>query len=285
MDAVALALVSAAFFGAMPVAVRFALVPPLVPAAVGALFMQFATFAVLCVAAAIQGGVTLDGLLPFLLAGAIAPGLSNLFITVGIREAGSSRASVAFGVAPLFAVTLAVVVFDERPGPAVLVGALLIVAGGIALAGERDRPAHVRRIGIASALVGAALFALRDNLVRHLSLENDVPSMTAGAATLAAGIVVTSAFAAARRNRVVWPTAVILRWLLPGALVGISYVALFEAFYRGTVSVVTPIVATESLFGVAFSAILLHRTERVGARLVLGALLVVAGGVLIGVLR
>jgi drug/metabolite transporter (DMT)-like permease len=285
VDAVALALVSAAFFGAMPVAVRFALVPPLVSAAVGALFMQLATFAVLCIAAAIQGGVTLDGLLPYLLAGAIAPGVSNLFIMVGIREAGSSRASVAFGVAPLFAVTLAVVVFDERPGPAVLIGALLIVAGGIALAGERDRPAHVRRIGIASALVGAALFALRDNLVRHLSLENEVPSMTAGAATLAAGIVVTSAFAAARGNRVVWPTAVILRWLLPGAFVGVSYVALFEAFYRGTVSVVTPIVATESLFGVAFSAILLHRTERVGARLVLGALLVVAGGVLIGVVR
>jgi drug/metabolite transporter (DMT)-like permease len=285
VDVVALALVSAAFFGAMPVAVRFALVPALVPAAVGALFMQLATIAVLCIAAAIQGGVTLDGLLPFLLAGAIAPGLSNLFIMVGIREAGSSRASVAFGVAPLFAVTLAVVVFDERPGPAVLVGALLIVAGGVALAGESDRPPHVRRIGIASALVGAALFALRDNLVRHLSLENEVPSMTAGAATLAAAIVVTSAFAAARRNRVVWPTAVILRWLLPGALVGISYVALFEAFYRGTVSVVTPIVATESLFGVAFSAILLHRTERVGARLVLGALLVVAGGVLIGAFR
>ena len=40
MDAVALALVSAALFGAMPVAVRFALVPPLVPAAVGALLMQ-----------------------------------------------------------------------------------------------------------------------------------------------------------------------------------------------------------------------------------------------------
>lgn len=54
MDAVLLALVSAAFFGAMPVAVRFALGPPLVPAAVGALFMQIATFAVLCAAAVVQ---------------------------------------------------------------------------------------------------------------------------------------------------------------------------------------------------------------------------------------
>ena len=285
MDAVLLALVSAACFGAMPVAVRFALGPPLVPAAVGALFMQAATFAVLCVAAAIQGGVTLDGVLPFVLAGAIAPGLSNLFVTVGIREAGASRASVAFGMAPLFAITLAVLVFGERPGPAVLVGALLIVAGGVALAFEAERPAHVRAIGIAHALLGAALFALRDNLVRHLSLDTEIPSMTAGAVMLIAGIVVTSTVVALRGDRVRWPLPVVAPWLLPGTLVGLSYVALFEAFYRGTVSVVAPIVATESLFGVVFAALLLHKSERVGPRIVAGAALVVTGGALIAVAR
>lgn len=286
MDAVLLALVSAALFGAMPVGVRFALGASRVPAAsVGVLYMQVATFAILVVAAAIQGGVTLNGLLPFLLAGAIAPGVSHLFITVGIREAGSSRASVAFGMAPLFAVALALAFFGERPGLGVLAGAFLVVGGGVALTAERDRPGHVRTIGIVYALIGGALFALRDNLVRHLSLETDVPSMTGGAATLAAGLVVTGAFVAARRNRVDWPPSVIARWLLPGAMVGLSYVALFEAFYRGTVSVVAPIVGTESLWGVAFSALLLHQTERVSARLAAGALLVVAGGVLIGVFR
>jgi drug/metabolite transporter (DMT)-like permease len=285
MDAVALALVSAALFGAMPVAVRFALVTPLVPAAVGALLMQIGTFGVLCVAAAIQGGVTLSGAWPFVLAGAIAPGLSNLFITLGIREAGSSRASVAFGTAPLFAVTLAVLVFGERPDAAVLVGAALIVCGGIALALESDRPAHVRRIGIAFALAGAALFALRDNLVRDQSLDTDIPSMTAGAVMLASSLVVTSAVVLARGHRVLWPSRVVGRWLLPGAFVGLSYVALFEAFYRGTVSVVAPIVATESLFGVVFSALVLRRSERVGPRLVAGAALVVTGGALIAVFR
>jgi drug/metabolite transporter (DMT)-like permease len=285
MDAVALALVSAAFFGAMPVAVRFALGPPLVPAAVGALFMQAATFAVLAVAALVQGGITLSGIGPFLLAGAIAPGLSNVFITLGIREAGASRASVAFGTAPLFAVTIAVVAFDERPDAAVLLGALLIVCGGIALALEPDRPHHVRRLGIAAALLGAALFALRDNLVRHLSLDTEVPSMTAGAVMLAASLVVTSAIVAGARQRVAWPTKVIARWLVPGAFVGFSYVALFEAFYRGTVAVVSPIVATESLFGVAFSAWLIGRSEGIGRRVVVGALLVVSGAVLITAFR
>jgi uncharacterized membrane protein len=96
---------------------------------------------------------------------------------------------------------------------------------------------------------------------------------------------VTGGFVVARRSRVVWPAPVVARWLLPGTFVGFSYVALFEAFYRGTVSVVAPIVATESLFGVVFSALLLRRSEGVGTRVVLGAALVVAGGALIAVVR
>ena len=50
-------------------------------------------------------------------------------------------------------------------------------------------------------------------------------------------------------------------------------------------SVVAPLVATESLWGVAFSALLLRRTELVGRRLVAGAILIVVGGVLIGASR
>src|SRR5262245_16199210 len=144
MDAILLALVSAALFGAMPVAVRFAFARP-ISAAVGTLYMQLTMLCILVVAAAIQGIAITSDVLLFVLAGLIAPGVSRLFSTVAVRGAGSSRTSVAFGTAPLFAVVLAVVVFGEDPGPAVLAGAFLIVGGGLALAGERDRPAHVRR--------------------------------------------------------------------------------------------------------------------------------------------
>ena len=284
MGAILLALSAAALFGAMPVAVRFAFTNP-IPAAVGTLYMQVTMLLILVAAAAVQGGAITSGILLFLLTGLIAPGISQLFITVAIRDAGSSRTSVAFGTAPLFAVVIAVVVFGEDPGPGVLAGAFLIVGGGLALAGERDRPAHVRRIGIIYALIGAALFALRDNLIRHLSLDTDVPSMTAGAATLASALVVTSLFVALRRDPVRSPPRVAVRWLLPGVLFGVSYVCVFAAFYRGTVSVVAPIVGTESLWGVGFSALFLHRTEQVGMRLVLGAMLVVSGAVLISVFR
>ena len=167
-----------------------------------------------------------------------------------------------------------------------LAGALLIVGGGVALAARAHRPDHVRTIGIVYALAGAALFALRDNLVRAPLARHGraVDDRRRG-----------DARGGARRHdrvrrrpqepRRLAAASVVARWLLPGAMVGLSYVALFEAFYRGTVSVVAPIVGTESLWGVAFSALLLHKTESVGRRLVLGALLVVAGGGLIAITR
>ena len=60
---------------------------------------------------------------------------------------------------------------------------------------------------------------------------------------------------------------------------------LFAAVYRGKLTVVSPLVATEALWGVLLAAIFLRRSELVGPRLVLGAVLVVVGGVLIGVYR
>jgi drug/metabolite transporter (DMT)-like permease len=70
-----------------------------------------------------------------------------------------------------------------------------------------------------------------------------------------------------------------------GLMFGLSYVALFEAYFRGRVTVVSPLVATESLWGVLLSALFFRRTELVGPRLLAGAALVVAGGALIGGFR
>jgi uncharacterized membrane protein len=68
-------------------------------------------------------------------------------------------------------------------------------------------------------------------------------------------------------------------------LFGLSYVCLFAAYFHGRVTVVSPLVATESLWGVALSVLVIRQSEHVGLRLVAGAALVVAGGVLIGAVR
>lgn len=282
MDAVLLACASAALFGAMTVALRLALSRG-AEGDHGALATVGAALAVAVVFAAVQGFGDIAGVWPFLLAGLFGPGLSQLLFTFAVRDAGPSRTSVTVGTAPLFSVAIALVFLDERFVAAVFLGAGLIVVGGVLLVGERGRPDHVKRIGLVFALVATIIFAVRDNFVRWLSLDTDVEPALAATATLAAGACVVLVFTVLSRRGL---RAAGGRLFVPaGLLFGLSYVCLFEAYYRGSVTVVSPLVATESLWGVGLSALVLGRREGVGPRLVVGAALVVAGGVLIGVFR
>jgi drug/metabolite transporter (DMT)-like permease len=148
----------------------------------------------------------------------------------------------------------------------------------VLIAAERDRPGHLRARGLLFAAGAATMFATRDNLVR--AMHADASPQTAAAATLLAGAVVAALWT--RRA----PTRVELTRLAPaGAMFGLSYVLLFEAYWRGRVTVVSPLVATESLWGVLLAALLVRHTEGMGRRLVLGALLVVVGGAVIGAAR
>jgi len=277
---VALALGSALLFGAMTVALRFALRVP--DAGAGAAATLMVALAVAATAAGIDAtshGIDVAGLWPFALAGLLAPGSSQILFTLAVREAGPSRASVAVGAAPLVAVTIALLFLHEPLRVPLVLGALLIVGGGLALATERSRPEHVRMIGLAYALATTLLFASRDNLVRHLARATTVRPQAAAATTMLVGVVVGLAYA--RRL----PSRRELRAFAPAGLCfGLSYVLLFEAYYRGRVSIVSPLVATESLWGVTLSALFV-RHDRIGRRVLLGALLIVSGGALIGAFR
>ena len=276
-----LALASAALFGSMTVALRFALARE-PDAEVGALHTIAAALLVTLPFVA-AGEVDLAGIWPFLLAGVLGPGCSQLLFTLAVRDAGPSRTSVTVGTAPLFSVAIALVLLDEPAKAGVIVGAILIVTGGILLVREPGRPEHVKWIGLGYALAATIVFAVRDNLVRHLSLDTDVQPALAAAATLFAGGVTVAAWLLLSRRRL--PAGGFRAFAPAGVCFGLSYVCLFEAYYRGRVSVVSPLVATESLWGVALSALLLRRHELVGPRLFAGAALVVVGGALIAVFR
>jgi drug/metabolite transporter (DMT)-like permease len=276
---VALALGSALLFGAMTVALRFAL---RAETGAGAAATLLAALVVSATAAGIEAaghGLDVPSLWPFALAGLIAPGSSQILFTLAVREAGPSRASVVVGAAPLVAVTIALLFLHEPLRLPLVLGAVLIVGGGLALATERTRPEHVRTIGLVYAIATTLFFATRDNLVRHLADATTVQPLAAAATTMLAGALVGLAYV--RRL----PTRRELRAFAPvGFCFGLSYVLLFEAYYRGRVSVVSPLVATESLWGVTLSAVFV-RHDRIGRRVVLGALLIVSGGALIGAFR
>jgi drug/metabolite transporter (DMT)-like permease len=272
MTVVLLALASAALFGAMTVGVRLGLRGG-GDAGGATLATVLPALGVALLAACVRHDV--HGVWPFLLAGLLAPGGSQVLFTLAIREIGAARTSVAVGAAPLLAVAIALAFLGEPFRAPLALGAVAVVGGGILLAAERDRPGHLRARGLVLAALAASLFATRDNVVR--ALHGHTSPETAAAATLLAGTVVAAAWT--RRP----PTRGELRRLAPaGVLFGLSYVSLFEAYWRGRVTVVSPLVATESLWGVALAALLVRHTEGMGRRLAVGAVLVVAGGAVIG---
>ena len=285
MSGVALALCSALLFGGMSVALGFSMMRSR-DALVGAFATSASGFFV-CAAVALVGREWGGELWPFLLAGLLAPGGAQLLFVLGVREAGPARASVIAGAAPLVAVTIAIAALGEPVRAPLILGAVLIVGGGLALVAERTRPDHFRAIGLVYAFGCTILFATRDNVVRHIAADSTVAPQLAASATILSGtVLVLVVLVVSRRGRVV---ADVRRegpaFVLPGVLWGASYAFLFEAFYRSRVSIVSPLVATESLFAVLLAVLLLRRREIVGRHLLLGALLVVAGGALIGAFR
>jgi drug/metabolite transporter (DMT)-like permease len=284
LTAIGLAGLSAFLFGVMSVGLRLGLNrnPDAEVATIATVAGALAVALVAAAAEAPSRGVHAGAAWPFLLAGLMQPGVGQLLVTLAIREAGASRASVVLGSAPLASVTIALIFLGEPVRWPLIAGAVLIVLGGVELARDRGRPAHVRRRGYVLAFIATILFSSRDNLVRWLAGGTAVPPAVAAAATLAGGMLFILVVLGPRvRGRLA------LRPMLPFLAVGIpfglSYVSLFEAYYRGRVTVVSPIIATESLWGVVLSILLLRHTELVGRRVLIGAALVVAGGVLIGV--
>jgi DME family drug/metabolite transporter len=290
MEAVILGAIAGATFGALALAIRRGMSLRRDASSGGAICSAVAFLLVLVVAIAAghaSGFQELGELWKFALVGAAVPGLSQIAYSNAIAASGPSRASVAVGTAPLLSSGLAVVALGEPMRPALLVGTLLVVLGGASLAWERERPAHFAAYGIVLALLCAVLFAFRDNLVRDLTLDSGVEPLVGTTASLFGAAIALILAVAVRTPR---QTAARLRAsarpFLPAAvLLGVAYTALFLALDRGKVTIVAPLNATQSLWAVLFAAVLLRQHEQIGRRLVLAAVLIVAGSALVAATR
>ncbi len=232
-------------------------------------------------------GVGFDDVWPFLLIGVFVPGASQILYVHGIRHAGPSRSGVVIGTSPLLASLLALAFLDEPFSVPLAIGTLLIVAAGITLAYERRRPASFRAIGIGLALSVAIMIAFRDNLVRRLVGETDLPPLGRSVALLTGCCLLLLAYLAVTRGpRALKGLQHTIRPFLPaGIFMGIVYITLIAALDRGKVTIVAPLNGTNALWTVVFAAILLRRTEAIGPRLFLAAALTVLGSALVTAFR
>ena len=284
---VLLAAGAALSFGALAVTIRLALHPPL-DAEAASLVTTFIA-GLCCVALAIVAsdltGFDWIDTWPFFVTGLFAPGISQILFTRAVGVIGPSRTAVFVGVSPVLSAAIAVTLLSEPLHVGLVLGTLLVVAGGTLLVSERGRPGGLLSLGIGMAVGAALLFGIRDNLVRWAARGNDVPGFVAASASLASATLVIAVVVLLRPNGIGRVRQAFRPFLLSGLVYGVSYACLYSAFDRGRVTVVAPLVATESLFAVLISMVVLRRSERIGARLLIAAALVVGGGALISSFR
>jgi S-adenosylmethionine uptake transporter len=257
---------------------------------VGALALATIAFGVATIACAAAGDFAhfrFGDLWQFFLIGLLVPGSSQILFIQSIRLAGPSRAAILIGVAPLVSAAIAITFLGEPAHVGLLVGTVLVVAGGVALARERARPVHFRALGAALALLCALMFGVRDNLVRHASEHSHAPPLLATAATLLGSVAIVFVYlVVVRRKALRERLQASTRAFVPAGLtLGAAYIFLVEGLSHGRVTVVAPLNATQSIWGVVFAALLVGSAELIGRRTIAAGLLIVAGGALIGATR
>jgi drug/metabolite transporter (DMT)-like permease len=285
--AVLLGAAAAMSFGALAVAIRVALVPRLDPDAASLVTTAVACVVCVVIAAALGqwSGVPWRDTWPFLAAGTVAPGITQVLFTRAVGLIGASRTAILVGASPVLSAAIAIAFLGEPVRVALVAGTVLVVGGGTMLAWEQGGPRGLLTLGALLGTAGAVLFSVRDNFVRWAERGNEVAGVVAaacslGTATVVITIIVLAAGEGPRRTR-----AAAVPFLLSGLIYGLAYACLLTAFDHGRVTIVAPLYATESLWAVVISAVVLRRAEAVGLRLAAAAVLVVAGGALIGGFR
>ena len=153
------------------------------------------------------------------------------------------------------------------------------------LALEGERPADYRAYGAVLAVSVAAGFGLRDNIARAVGEDISADPLAQSTVVMLGGAILLVANLLRRPSPFRRLRDAFLPFASSGVVLAIGQGALFEALDRAKVTVVAPLTGTGVLWTVVLAAMFLGRSELIGRRLVVVALLVVAGGTLVGVTR
>src|SRR5437763_7714351 len=136
----------------MAVAIRVGFKPESDPEAVSLATTGGALAVCLVFAAPFAGRLSWHGVWPFLVAGLVAPGLSQVLFVRAISAIGASRTAILIGVSPLLSALLAITLLGEPLRAGLVLGTVAVVGGGVALVSTRSA-ARLTAAGVAAGVV------------------------------------------------------------------------------------------------------------------------------------
>jgi drug/metabolite transporter, DME family len=218
----------------------------------------------------------------YLISGCIQPLFARALFYEGITRIGVARAGPLRGIEPLFATAIAVIVFHEQPGWPVVAGTLLIVGSLWLISGKQEGDARWRLVDAIFPISAALISAISQSLRKQaLKIIPDPFVAVAIVTTVSLVLLIGFLIATKRTAQLRMPRQGFQFFFCAALIATAAQVANFIALARGQLSVIIPLLNTTPLFTVFFSALFLRNLETVNARIISGAVLMVAGVVLI----
>lgn len=218
----------------------------------------------------------------FVLSGLLQPLLARILFYIGITRLGVSRAGPIRGTEPLFAVILAVIFINERPGSFVYGGTILTAAGAWLVLARKGEEGGWRRFDVVFPLGAVVVSAVSQNLRRTGLLMLGNPFIGAAITNSTSLIIYLISLLVLGKIHLIRPHRASLPYFGSAAFIAAgSQVLVFVALSRGEVSVMVPLFNTTPLFSVLLSTVFLRDLERVTSRVVIGAALLVTGVIFI----
>lgn len=218
----------------------------------------------------------------FIAGGFFAPAIGQTLGYIGMERIGVARSSPIVNTSPIFSSVFAVLLLGEVWLTQNILGTCLVILGVVILSTSRPASEEWNKKDIVYPLLAAVAFGISTTFRKSGLTIVPVP-LLAAAVTLASAFIVLLALVWFRGGRQ------ILRfnrrcssWLLSGAVVNSGAIlSFFSALNVGTVVRVEPLVACNPLLTILWASIFLRQFETLSWRVVVGALVTVAGTVLV----
>jgi DME family drug/metabolite transporter len=234
------------------------------------------------------GAVNPEGLLFFVLAGLLAPGIARLFYYKGMETAGISANATIYATYPLYTSIVAVLLLGEALTTENWVGLVCIIAGVISVGRIVNKGAtnsrNATKKGLIIPLAGSLAFGF-SYIVRKEALNiynQPLLGVSVGYTTSLLVYLLAMAFSKNAGTSGFSRNDLKMFWK-PGVGMAMAWLLSFFALSQEMVSIVAPVLQTELLFILFFTYIFLRKIEKLSPKLVASSLLIVAGVILISI--
>jgi drug/metabolite transporter (DMT)-like permease len=232
--------------------------------------------------------INFEGLLLFVFAGLLAPGMARLFYFKGMETSGVSANSSIFATYPLFTSIIAILLLGEVLSAENWIGLLCIVVGvmfiGRYISNDSTQTKRTSRKGIVVSMLGALVLASAQIVRKEgINIYNQPLLGTAiGYSTSLMVYLVIIALSRETGFRKYSRKDLQMFWK-PGIGIAAGWLLSFLALSQEMVSIVVPILQVELLFILLFAYIFLRKLEKFSFKVVASAFLIIAGVIVLSI--